>query len=331
MARARGGSGSASLGARLFAAPAARLTLAVAAGVLAVALLAGAVRVLPLLLAPGVPPRLAPVLARGVIAVALEAALFVAPPIGWALAAARLVERGEARALHAAGLSPLGIVARGWPAAIAVISAAGLAAGLWGREARAPGRALRDLLLEARAACASAPPPAVAEVPMLGVSWVCLSGEPPRAIIAAPGGLGAIAAASLTPSDDLARLDAGDLQLLIPAAGDRAEARVTAARATVRGIAPIGRASNLSVAARVIVLSVSSALLAAAAAAAVLRRGLKGRVASSVAGASAAGASLLVFSSLEAAPSAPLLYASVPIAGLFALALAARLAPARPS
>ena len=115
------------LPAAILALPAARLGVAIAAGVLAVALLAGGIRVLPLLLAPGVPLRLAPVLARGVLGVALETALFVAPPIAWALATARLVERGEARALFASGVAPWTIVASTWPATLAVALAATLA------------------------------------------------------------------------------------------------------------------------------------------------------------------------------------------------------------
>lgn len=85
---------------RLFAGPPARLSAWIALGVLAVALIAGAVRVLPLLLAPGVPLGSGAVLARGVVAVALEAALFVGPPIGWALAASRRGARRGARALR---------------------------------------------------------------------------------------------------------------------------------------------------------------------------------------------------------------------------------------
>jgi hypothetical protein len=304
----------------------------VAGGVLAVALLAGAVRVLPLLLAPGVPLRLAPVLARGVAAVALEAALFVAPPIGWALAASRLVERGEARALFAMGVSPLGIVRRGWPAVLAVIAAAALSAGLWGREARAPGRAVRDLLAEARVACLTAPPPAVAEVPLVGLSWICLPGEAPRAVGAAPvppAGLGApggaFAAATITVSDDLASLQATELLLVLPGAAGAGEARLHAASASIRGLAPAGRASNLSVAARVLVLSLSAAALAAAAAAAVLLGAIGGRFSAAALGVAGPAAALLVFSTLERGPATAGLYAAVPAAGLAAIAMGAAL------
>ena len=240
-------------GTRLFAAPAARLTGVAAAGILAISVVAGLVRVLPLFLAPGVPLRLAPVLARGIAAVSLETALFVAPPIGWALAASRLVDRGEARALFAVGVRPLRILAAGWPAAIGVALAAALAAALWGREASAPGRIFRELLAEGRVACDAARVhgrPAVADVPLVGLSWICVEGRAPRVVGPAPVGSGAFAASALEVSDDLRALDATDLEILVPGAEGRPEARVRAAEASIHGLAPLGRASNLSVAAR---------------------------------------------------------------------------------
>jgi hypothetical protein len=312
---------------RVFAGPAARATLAIAAGVLGVALLAGAVRLLPILLAPGVPLRLWPVLGRSALAVALEAALFVSPPLGFALAAARLVERGEARALFALGVSPLGLVGRSAPALLAAALAAALAAGLWGREAHAPGRAARDLLDQARVACLAAPPPAVAEVPVLGVTWVCLPGEPPRAVGPLPPA-GAFAAASITLADDLAALAARDLDLVLPAAADRGAAHLHAASASIRGLAPLGRPSNLTPAARVLVLAFTAPLLAAVAAL-LLLRAAQGRVAAAVVGASGPAASLLAFSALERGPTAPFAYLAVPVAGLAALTLAAALARRR--
>ncbi|APR82461.1 Hypothetical protein A7982_07810 [Minicystis rosea] len=338
MSSRRGGSRESWLVARLFAAPAARLTAAIAGGVLAVALIAGAARVAPLLLAPHVPLRLAPVLGRGVFAVALEVALFVAPPIGWALAAARLVERGEARALFATGVSPFGIVARGFPATIVVIAAAGLAAASWGREARAPGRAVRDLLTEARAACVAAAAPATAEVPLLGLTWVCLPGEPPRAVGGAPlrsvqpdatGRSSAFAARDVAIADDLTSIAATDLDLVLPAGRTASEARLHAARASIRGLSPIGRASNLSVFARVLVLASSAAILASVAALVALRRSVQGRVAASAIGAAGPAAALLVFSTLERAPSAMPLYVAVPASGLLAIVVAAGLARLR--
>ena len=319
--------------ARLFAAPAARLSAAIAAAILGVALVAGAVRVLPLLLAPGVPLRLAPVLVRGIAGVAFETALFVAPPVAWALAASRLADRGEARALFAVGVRPARIVASGWPAALGIALASALASAAWGREAYSPGRAVRAMLAEARAACAAAPPPAAADVPLLGVSWVCLPGEPPRAIL--PVGRGALSASSLVVSDDLRTLDASDLDLILPTlatlapgveGGPPHEARVHAAAASVRGLLPLAPASNLSPAARAALLAASTTALSVAAGGLALAAALRARAAAFALGAAGPAAALLVFSALERAPSPPAAYAAVPIAGLAALLAAYALA-----
>jgi len=312
--------------ARLFAAPAARLAAAIAAGILTVSLIAGVVRVLPLFLASGVPLRLAPVLARGIAGVSLETALFLAPPIAWALAASRLVDRGEARALFAVGVRPLRVIASGWPATLAVAAAAALAAAVWGRQASAPGRALRDLLAEARTACTSAPPPAAADVPLLGVSWVCLAGEPPRVIGQAPVGAGAFAATAIVVSDDLRSLDATDLEILVPAVEGRPEARIHAAAASIRGIAPVGRASNLAVVPRALLLAVSATALSAVAGGLALALGIRSRATAFALGAAGPAAALLVFSALERAPSPAAAYLGVPAAGLAALLAAAAFA-----
>jgi hypothetical protein len=341
--------------ARILALPAARLTATIAASVLAVSLIAGGVRVLPLLLSPGVPLRLAPVLARGVIGVSLETALFVAPPIAWALAAARLVERGEARALFALGVRPLGLIASTWPAALVVAIAAGLAAASWGREAAAPGRLVRDLLAEARDACRSAIAPSAVDVPLIEISWVCLPGEPPRAVGAAlrggppegPGARGktsggdgaaqmtpAFAARSLSVSDDLRSIDAADLELVFPprpsAAPEAASAsrpplstagaaRLRVAKATIHGLAPIGRASNLSVASRALLLGAAAIGLSAAAAARVLAFAIRSRARALAIGAAGPAAALMAFSSLERGPAPAIAYAALPLAGLAAL------------
>src|ERR1019366_3731159 len=97
-------------------ASAARNAALLATAILAlVGLLAGAVRVLPWLLDPAVPWRVAQPFARGLAAVSLEAALLVGWPIGWALACFRFVERGEARVLQTLGQPPFETVARLMP------------------------------------------------------------------------------------------------------------------------------------------------------------------------------------------------------------------------
>jgi hypothetical protein len=333
--------------ARILALPAARLTAVIAGGVLAVALLAGAVRLLPFLLAPGVPLRLAPVLARGLVGVSLETALFVAPPIAWALSASRLVERGEARALFAVGVRPLGIVASTFPAALVVGIAAGLAAASWGREAAAPGRLVRDLLAEAHDGCRGAITPRAIDVPLVDVSWVCLPGEPPRAVGAAPFGASAqggrpaaetataFAARSIEVSDDLRSIEASDLALVLPlpepeatppgasparaALSTAGGVRLRAAKATIHGVPPIGRASNLSAASRALLLGASAIGLATAAAARVLLASIRSRARALAIGAAGPAAALMAFSSLERGPAPRLAYAALPLAGLAAL------------
>ena len=350
-----------------FAVAAARLAIAVAGLVLAVALVAGAVRVLPLVLARGVPPHVAGPLARGVLAVSLETALFVAPPIAWALAAARLVERGEARALHAIGVRPASIVASSWPAVIAMALAATAATAAWGREAAAPGRLVRDLLHDAELACAAAGAraPAAVDVPLVRLSWVCFPGEPPRVIGPAPfgGGRAVLAATRVAPSDDLRAIDLEDLAILVPSSGEAgagpadrgataaelrvpgpvgwrargsagggpavrgapaAELRVREAR--VRGLAPLGRASNLTPARRAALMAASAVAMAVAAALLVLGWTIRSRVAALAIGVAGPGAALTVMTQLERAPTPAPLYLGVATAGLLAILASAGLA-----
>src|ERR1700735_3637076 len=107
---------------------AARTSALVASGAIAlVGILAGAVRLMPWLLDPAVPWRVAAPFARGLAAVALEAALLVWWPVGWALAACRFVENGEARVLLTLGERPARTASRLAPQGLALALA--LAAG----------------------------------------------------------------------------------------------------------------------------------------------------------------------------------------------------------
>ena len=156
-----------------------------------------------------------------------------------------------------------------------------------------------------------------------------MSGEPPRVVGAAPfarprdGELGAMFTAStLEISDDLRAIDARGLTLAMPGAtvGPTAGARLLVNEATIHGMTPLGRASNLSTSQRALVLGASAVAMAAFAAASVLRRGIRG--ASSLAlGTAGSAAALLTFSSLERSVKAPALYAAVPLAGLVAMAV----------
>ncbi|MEJ7731196.1 MAG: hypothetical protein WKG00_18520 [Polyangiaceae bacterium] len=310
---------------RVFGLPAARNASFVAGGVFGVAILAGAVRILPLLLTPGVPADVAWPLARGVAGVALETALFVAPPLGWALAAAKLVDRGEARALFALGVRPWSIVVSAWPAAVLLAALAAVAAASWGREAAAPGRLARQLVADARAGCqdeavATAAPAAV-DVPLVGVSWVCLPGEAPRAVgkPSFGGGRAAFAATALELADDLRAVSFRDLTVVTPLSGSDQPARFRFAQAEVRGLPPLGRASNLGVFARTALLALSALALAVASATFVLRASIASRARAGALAVLAAGASLLVFSALERSSVSSALYLAVPAVGLFSL------------
>src|SRR5512143_2958280 len=74
--------------------------------VLALACSGGLVRLLPWLLAPEVPFEVTLPFARALGASATETAFLFGVPLGFGLAAASFVERGEARALAALGASP---------------------------------------------------------------------------------------------------------------------------------------------------------------------------------------------------------------------------------
>lgn len=341
---------------RVFALPALRLTALAAAMILGLCIFAGAVRVLPLLLEPTVSLRLAVPLARGVLGMSLETALIIAPPLAWALSAANLVERGEARALAAIGVRPSRIVASAWPAALAVAAATSLAALSWGREAIAPGRLVRELVADARAACvdassasdtspalAAASPvaqrsaPAVVNIPSLGFSWVCFPGREPRIIGPAPlrhtdraGARDArdadprapvLQASSIHLSDDLRSIHLQGATLAMPpsAPPPLASSRLHAADVAITGLAPLGRASNISVPLRALLLSVSAVTIAALAAVIVLALAVRSRALALATGLAGPSAALMAFSALERSPAPRLAYAAVPIAGLFAL------------
>ena len=142
-----------------------RSALAASGAVAVAAGLGGAVRLLPWLLDPAVTFRLAMPFARGLLALACEAALLVGWPIGWALAAAALVERGEARALATLGESPTQAVVRLGPQAAAFACALGLVSFLGGREASEPGEGLTDLVERGRETCASVRDEGIYSVP----------------------------------------------------------------------------------------------------------------------------------------------------------------------
>jgi hypothetical protein len=274
-----------------------RTTAVAAAFVLGAASLAGLFRVLPWVVAPDVHLRVAFRFAGGLLAVALETALLCAPPIGWALASAVFVERGEARALHAVGLRPLEIVRTTFVPALLFAALAAVAALAWGTEAAAPGRLARSLVDEARRSCSEGGEPRVAQVPFVGVSWLCFGQDSPRLVGRVPGGgAGTFSAAELSISDDLRTLRFSDMRLLL---GESGAIRVHAADAKVSGMSPFGRASNLRPLARAALLSTTGVILALLASLLVLRGAYTSRLLALAMGAIGPIAALLVLSALE--------------------------------
>jgi hypothetical protein len=307
---------------------AATATGLVGAAVLVVALLAGLVRVLPWIVAPTIPLRVVLPFARALFAASLETTLLCAPPLGWALASAWLVERGEARALFAIGQSPTRIVRSSVPVAFAFTALAGVAALAWGTEAAAPGRLARSLVDEAKRSCEGQTAPRAADVPFVGVTWLCFppasskpraAGARPRLTGALPGGTGAFTAADVTVSDDLRSLQFLEMELLFGGAGN---IRVHAGEARITGLSPWGRASNLPPAVRALLLSFTGTILAMLASWTVLASSVSRRLASLLVGGAGPAAAVLVLSHLEHARHGVAVYVAVPVVGLGGLALA---------
>lgn len=299
---------------------AAEATGLAAAAILGVATLAGAIRVLPWLVAPNVPLRVALPFARALFAVGLETTLLCAPPIGWALACSTLVERGEARALFALGLGPGRVVRATALPALAFAALAALSALTWGTEAAAPGRLARSLVEQSRRSCAGEVAPRAAYIPFVGVTWLCFEGREPRLSGTLPGGGGTFSASDLAISDDLRSVHFADLRLLL---GERGDIRLDVHQAIVTGLSPWGRASNLRPALRALLFSSTGTALALLAALYVLARSVAHRLFSLIIGGAGPVAALLVLSRLEQANHASWAYAWVPVAGLGGLAAAA--------
>jgi hypothetical protein len=284
-----------------------------AVAIMSVATLAGMVRVLPWIVAPNVPLRVALPFARALFAVGLETTLLCAPPIGWALAASTLVERGEARALFAIGLGPVGVVRKTVIVAAGFAALSALAALAWGTEASAPGRLARSLVDQSKRSCAGEVVPRTAHVPFVGVTWLCFQGQAPRLSGTLPGGGGTFTAADLVISDDLRSLEFFDMRLLL---GERGSVKLHVDQARVNGLSPWGRASNLAPSARAVLLSTTGSGLALLAAFVVLSRSVQSRLLSLLIGGAGPVAALLVMSRLEQEENTPARYALVPLAAL---------------
>lgn len=152
------------------------------------ACLAGWVRLLPWLSARALPLTALGPFVLELIFGALQAALLLGVPLAAALTCALFVERGEARALFALGVSPL----RCARTVLLALLAPSLALGL----AVASFRSLHDdeplaLLIETsdaiREHCQSAPEPVAVPIPGSDFSWLCGRPEAPLLVGPLPG------------------------------------------------------------------------------------------------------------------------------------------------
>jgi hypothetical protein len=223
-------------------------------------LVAGAVRILPWLLDPAVPWRVAGPFARGLFAVASESALLVGWPVGWSLACFRWVETGEARMLQTLGERPLSTAGRLVPQGAALASALAAIAVLYGQDASAPGRVATELVAQGRVACAGARSVATYAIPFTDLTWLCAPPEAhrePRLVGAAPGALAAVvlSARDARIAGDFRSLELDDAHVLFP--GDHGvELNVGALR--MHGMAPWAQASTVPPPVRALVLGLTA-------------------------------------------------------------------------
>jgi hypothetical protein len=301
-----------------------------------VGVVAGAVRLLPWLLDPTVPWRVAAPFARGLGSVAVEAALLVGWPVGWALACCRFVESGEARVLLTLGESPASTVRRLAPQGAVLAMALGAVALVYGSDASAPGRVATELVAQARAACAQVQEPTTYAIPFTDMTWLCAPDREPRLVGTAPGGL---AGAVLTARDariagDFRAIDLDGAQVLLeprqPGAGGSATVNVRVEMLSLHGMAPWASASSLPAWLRALLLALTAWSVSSLAAYGVLRRATRSRLGAVAVGAVGPLAALGLIRLLERADARPSSFVLVPAAAALAcLALTALLSRLR--
>lgn len=309
-----------------------RAVAVASAGVASAALVAAAVRVLPWMLDPAVPRQAAAPFARTLATLALEVALLVGWPVGWALATQQLVERGEARALAALGERPARTLARLAPQGLVFLALLAATSLFGGRDAREPGRVVRELVAQTRAACASATHATAYAVPFVDATWLCVPHREPRLVGRGPGALGAVVytAANAAVSDDLRRIELEDAHLALPRASGEKRLFLHAhvGKLTMRGLPPWAQSALLTPAARAALMCATGALAAAIAVLSLLRTASSrplGRLASVVLGASGPLAALAAMRALERADARPWLFVLVPVTAAAGSSLAALL------
>jgi hypothetical protein len=286
-----------------------------AIGVLALAgLAAGAVRVLPWVLAPAVPLRAAAPFARGLAAVAIECALLVGWPLGWAVAFFRFVESGQARVLQTLGQGPVATLWHLAPQSAAFATALAAVGAVWGRDAGAPGLVATDLVAQAAASCAAARSPVAYAVPFTSLTWLCAPDREPRLVGSSltpdPKVAAAFSAREARIAGDFRSLDLDDARLLVPGSPPIA---VHVASLSIRGLAPWAQASSLPASLRALVLAVSGWVGATLCGYGVLRGTVRTRLGAFLLGVAGPLAALGLMRWLERLGSRQSLFALVPI------------------
>ncbi len=285
------------------------------------ALLAGAVRILPWVLDPEVPARVALPFARGVAELAVEAAVMVGWPIGFALAAQRFAERGEARAMMLLGESPAKTALAQWPVALPLAALLALASALGALDASAPGRMAQDLLDQGRAACAAASEPRTYAIPFVDATWLCAPSSAPVLYGSGPGSLHSVAfsARNARIAGDMRRINLDDARFSLSSL----DAKVHANRVVLRGMSPWTHASNVPPIERALVVVLAAALAAGAAIWAAVTGRAKGPLLAIALGALGPLAALGLMRALERADAPAAWYLVTPIASaLFPAVLA---------
>jgi hypothetical protein len=311
----------------------ARSSAAVAsAGIALAGAVAGAVRLLPWLLDPAVPWRVAAPFARGLAAVALEAALLIGWPMGWAVACFRFVESGEERVLLTLGERPEQTVKRLAPQGAVLALALAAVALVYGSDANAPGRVVTELIAQAQAACTRASAPATYSVPFTGLTWLCAPGREPRLVGTAPGGLSGafVTARSARIAGDFRAVDLDEARILLNATETgtgtgAAPVSAHVAALAMHGMAPWARASTLPAALRAPLLAIAAWASGALAAYAVLRRAASTRLGVLVLGAAGPMGTLGLLRLFERAGVPAPAFLLLPVAACAACASAAGL------
>jgi len=304
-----------------------RSALGWSVGIAVAGLLAALVRLLPWLLDPNVPLRVAGPFARSVMELVLEAAVLVGWPLGWALAAYRFADRGEARVLMLLGESPARTARALWRSALPFAVVLAVASATGARDAGAPGRVAQQLVEEGRRSCTASPEPATFAVPFVGASWLCAPGHAPRLYGRGPGSL---AGASFTASDarisgDMRRIELDDARLDLTTKSFPVDVHVDTL--VLRGMAPWAHASNVPPWFRAWIIVAAAAAAAFVALEAGLRRLGRGPIAAVAVGAAGPLAALGLMRALERADSSLAGYVLLPIlaaAAPAALAMAIR-------